>query len=73
MLLQYLETLKQVGTSPSTKIVVPMELGNLLSGLGSLMPGLSSNGSEAGTEAGPLGEDGPGTSSNGRAELKGGA
>ena len=30
MALQYLATLKDVGTSPSTKIVVPMELGNLL-------------------------------------------
>ncbi len=64
---QYLETLKQVGTSPSTKIVVPMELGSLLSGLGGLMPGLSSDGSEAATEAGPYGGDGSGTSANGRA------
>jgi regulator of protease activity HflC (stomatin/prohibitin superfamily) len=38
MQLQYLETLKQVGTSPSTKIVVPMELGGLLNGLRSLLP-----------------------------------
>lgn len=36
--LQYLETLKQVGTSPSTKIVVPMELGGLLNGLRGLVP-----------------------------------
>jgi regulator of protease activity HflC (stomatin/prohibitin superfamily) len=33
MQLQYLETLKQVGSSPSTKIVVPMELSGLLNGL----------------------------------------
>ncbi len=33
MQLQYLETLKQVGTSPSTKIVVPMELSGILRGL----------------------------------------
>lgn len=33
MQLQYLDTLKQVGTSPSTKIVVPMELAGLLNGL----------------------------------------
>jgi regulator of protease activity HflC (stomatin/prohibitin superfamily) len=33
MQLQYLETLKQVGASPSTKIVVPMELAGLLKGL----------------------------------------
>ncbi len=38
MQLQYLETLKQVGTSPSTKIVVPMELGGLLKGIGRLLP-----------------------------------
>ena len=37
MLLQYLETLKQVGSSPSTKFVVPMELSSLLSGLKSLV------------------------------------
>ncbi len=33
MQLQYLETLKQIGTAPSTKIVVPMELAGLLNGL----------------------------------------
>jgi regulator of protease activity HflC (stomatin/prohibitin superfamily) len=38
LLLQYLDTLKQVGASPSTKIVVPMELGGLLNGLRSLVP-----------------------------------
>jgi regulator of protease activity HflC (stomatin/prohibitin superfamily) len=38
MRLQYLETLKDVGTSPSTKIVVPMELGGLLSGLLGQLP-----------------------------------
>jgi len=40
MRLQYLETLKDVGTAPSTKIVVPMELGGLLGGLQALPPGL---------------------------------
>jgi hypothetical protein len=34
--LQYLDTLKQVGTSASTKIVVPMEI---LDGLRNLLPG----------------------------------
>jgi regulator of protease activity HflC (stomatin/prohibitin superfamily) len=38
MQLQYLDTLKQVGMSPSTKIVVPMELGGLLNGLKGLLP-----------------------------------
>jgi regulator of protease activity HflC (stomatin/prohibitin superfamily) len=37
LLLQYLDTLKQVGASPSTKIVVPMEIGGLLNGLRSLV------------------------------------
>ena len=33
MTLQYLDTLRQIGTSPSTKFVVPVELAGLLSGL----------------------------------------
>jgi regulator of protease activity HflC (stomatin/prohibitin superfamily) len=33
MTLQYLETLRQIGSSPSTKFVVPMELSGLLAGL----------------------------------------
>jgi regulator of protease activity HflC (stomatin/prohibitin superfamily) len=52
MRLQYLETLKQVGTSPSTKIVVPMEFAGLLSELQRVVPAITSavataNGSEA--------------------------
>jgi regulator of protease activity HflC (stomatin/prohibitin superfamily) len=47
MQLQYLETLKQVGTSPSTKIVVPMELGGLLNGLRGLLPADAANGGAA--------------------------
>ena len=39
LLLQYFDTLKTVGSSPSTKFVVPMELGGLLKGLRSLIPG----------------------------------
>ena len=39
LLLQYLETLKQVGTSPSTKLVVPFELGGLADGLKGLLSG----------------------------------
>ena len=47
MQLQYLETLKQVGTSPSTKIVVPMELGGLLNRLQQgLLPAQPSSGSK---------------------------
>jgi len=33
MSLQYLDTLKQIGASPSTKFVVPVELASLLSGV----------------------------------------
>jgi regulator of protease activity HflC (stomatin/prohibitin superfamily) len=36
LLLQYLETLKQIGSSPSTKMLVPMELSSLLSRLGTM-------------------------------------
>lgn len=43
--LQYLETLKQVGASASTKIVVPMEFSGLVGGLQKLLPP-SSNGTE---------------------------
>ncbi len=38
MRLQYLETLKQIGTAPSTKIIVPMELAGLLNGLRGAVP-----------------------------------
>jgi len=48
MTLQYLETLKQIGSSPSTKFVIPVELTNLLAGVmnanngnGSVLPGAS--------------------------------
>ena len=33
MTLQYLDALKQIGSSPSTKFIVPMELANLLGGI----------------------------------------
>ena len=33
MSLQYLDALKQIGQSPSTKFVIPMEFTNLLSGI----------------------------------------
>jgi regulator of protease activity HflC (stomatin/prohibitin superfamily) len=50
MLLQYMDTLKQIGTSPSTKFVVPLELAGLLRGLGGMLPqagGSSGNGASA--------------------------
>ncbi len=44
MVLQYLDTLKQVGTSASTKIVVPMEV---LDGIRRLVPGLGAGDGES--------------------------
>jgi regulator of protease activity HflC (stomatin/prohibitin superfamily) len=56
MQLQYLETLKQVGTAPSTKIVVPMELlGGIMNGLRGVLPGESANGTGASGEDGTSG------------------
>ena len=47
MQLQYLETLKSVGTAPSTKIVVPMDLlGGLANGLRSVLPTETSSGGD---------------------------
>jgi len=59
MQLQYLETIKQVGSSRSTKFVVPMELGGLLNGLRNMLPadsGLQSSGPAVGG-APPEGEE----------------
>ena len=44
MSLQYLEALKQIGASPSTKFVIPMEFSNLLSGITSLTDRTFGNG-----------------------------
>jgi len=49
LLLQYLDTLKQVGLSPSTKLVVPMELSGLFNGLRSLIPAESPGGIRRGS------------------------
>ena len=73
MQLQYLETLKQVGAAPSTKIVVPMELlGGLMNGLRGLTDE-PSNDSSASGEVGPSGENGSGADLGTRAELGDGA
>jgi regulator of protease activity HflC (stomatin/prohibitin superfamily) len=45
--LQYLETLKLVGTSKATKIVLPMEVGGVLRGVSELLGGLPSGGPDA--------------------------
>src|SRR4051794_40052787 len=52
MSLQYLDALKQIGSSPSTKFVVPLELSQLLSGLGGMS---RSFGNGNGTGHGPGG------------------
>ena len=41
LLLQYLDTLKAIGASPSTKFVVPVELTSLLKGLGNAVPAVA--------------------------------
>jgi regulator of protease activity HflC (stomatin/prohibitin superfamily) len=46
MSLQYLEALKQIGSSPSTKFVVPMELSNLLSSVTGLTGKAFGNGGD---------------------------
>ena len=69
MQLQYLETLKHVGTAPSTKIVIPMELlGGLVNGLRGVLPEEPSSASTASGDDGRSGETGLGT----RAELDNG-
>jgi regulator of protease activity HflC (stomatin/prohibitin superfamily) len=70
MQLQYLETLKDVGTAPSTKIVVPMELGGLLSGLRGLLPADASNGSITSGDDRPTGENGSNRSTVTRPEFE---
>ena len=74
MQLQYLETLKNVGTAPSTKIVVPMELGGLLSSLRGLLPGevpARSTPLENGSalENGSTGDNGSGSAPSAKAGL----
>jgi regulator of protease activity HflC (stomatin/prohibitin superfamily) len=54
MSLQYLDALKQIGSAPSTKFVVPMELSNLLSGVTGLTGKAFGNGDgQAGSAATP--------------------
>src|SRR5207237_5279230 len=59
MSLQYLEALKQIGSSPSTKFVVPLELASLLSGLSGMSRSFG---------PGSAGGDGKATSGEGRPE-----
>jgi regulator of protease activity HflC (stomatin/prohibitin superfamily) len=46
LLLQYLDTLKQIGTSPSTKFVIPMEFGGVIGGLRPLIASPAEHGGE---------------------------
>jgi regulator of protease activity HflC (stomatin/prohibitin superfamily) len=48
MRLQYLDALKQVGTSPSSKIVVPMELSGLVSAFTAIAEAASTDGNSGG-------------------------
>jgi regulator of protease activity HflC (stomatin/prohibitin superfamily) len=50
MSLQYLDALKQIGSSPSTKFVVPMEFATLLSGVTGLTSRAFGNGGSAASE-----------------------
>src|SRR5919201_3094720 len=63
MSLQYLEALKQIGASPSTKFVIPMEFSTLLSGITGLTERSFGNG-----EAGGAAREGdrPGSTAGGR-------
>jgi len=63
MQLQYLQTLKDVGAAPSTKIVVPMELGGLIGGLRALLPPGQSAGVTANGAASYPANDGSGNGS----------
>ena len=51
MTLQYLETLKQIGTSSSTKFVVPVELTNMLAGMVGNNSANTTNGATSGSGA----------------------
>lgn len=72
MQLQYLEILKNVGSSPSTKIVIPMELGGLIGGLQSLLPA-ASNGTVATADAGNVAQTGSGRGAERPAKLESGS
>jgi regulator of protease activity HflC (stomatin/prohibitin superfamily) len=52
MSLQYLEALKQIGSSPSTKFVVPMELANLLTAITGQATKAFGNGGDGASERG---------------------
>jgi regulator of protease activity HflC (stomatin/prohibitin superfamily) len=52
MSLQYLEALKQIGSSPSTKFVVPMELANLLTAITGQATKAFGNGGDGASEGG---------------------
>ena len=45
--LQYLETLKSLGDSPSTKFIFPMEFTNLMQSVSGMFPGSGNDGQDA--------------------------
>jgi len=52
MSLQYLEALKVIGSSPSTKFVLPLEVSDLLAGLGGMAKAIGGNGGSSGQPSG---------------------
>jgi regulator of protease activity HflC (stomatin/prohibitin superfamily) len=64
MSLQYLEALKQIGMSPSTKWVIPMEFSNLLSGLVGQANKAFGNGTPDGAGTRPTAETSAGKASS---------
>jgi regulator of protease activity HflC (stomatin/prohibitin superfamily) len=59
MSLQYLDALKQIGASPSTKFVIPMEFANLAAGIAGLTGRSFANGSPDGRDRDRAGDGGP--------------
>jgi regulator of protease activity HflC (stomatin/prohibitin superfamily) len=62
ILLQYLDALRQVGSSPSTKVLVPMELTNLLAGVRDLAGQMGPLGAATSDGAAVFTTDSPGSS-----------
>jgi len=53
MKLQYLEALRSLGMSPSSKVIVPMELSSLVSGFTAVAEAASANGPSSGSQSTP--------------------
>jgi regulator of protease activity HflC (stomatin/prohibitin superfamily) len=75
MSLQYLDALKQIGASPSTKFVIPMEIAGLLSGLSGVGRSFGQGASAGNGQAGAASDasEAPATASGGEPQGSGGA